>query len=47
MQSEKIDSKYYINVADKMIEKGILPRPRKRLFAIDEHMPIITIECET
>lgn len=46
MQNEKIDSKYCINVQEKMIEKGILPRPRKRLFAIDEHIPIITIECE-
>ena len=43
MQSRKIDERYYIKVSDLMEP---YPRPRRRLFAVDDHMPIILVETE-
>jgi len=47
MTLEKIDEKYYINVARKMKDKQELPRPRPRMLTGDgEFLPIITLEAE-
>ena len=49
MKQYKIDEKYYINVASKMREKKIYPRPRlkRTILANDvEFLQIITLECE-
>ena len=47
----KFNPKYYINVASKMKENNIYPRPRlKRTVLVtgwNEWLPIITMETET
>lgn len=49
MTLPKFNPKYYINVASKMKENNIYPRPRLKRTVIvndNEWLPIVTVECE-
>lgn len=50
MQEYSIDEKYYLNVASKMIEKGLLlekPKHKSNFIYNDgEFLRIITVSCE-
>ena len=47
MTENKVDLRYYRNVASRMTELDMLPKPRKRLSTGDgEFLPLILVECE-
>ena len=46
MTENKVDLRYYRNVATRMKELNILPRPRKKLMNDGEYLPIIEVESD-
>ena len=47
MTENKVDLRYYRNVASRMTELDMLPKPRKRLLTGDgEYLSIIEVETD-